>query len=292
MLRAGEHRDDVKLWHDAVLGSRGVDLLAGEFYTHCYRPHFHEELVVATFVGGAQRQRVGRHEAVAVPGNVLVIPAGETHTGQAASKDGGCSYRAFYPDIETLKTLREELIKGRAGQSLDFSKAPLQQHSHLARRLAQLHTLIEREPDPLARQQAFATAMAAVTIHLLRARGDVREPRREPRSIRHAVEYARTHFMRPELDIAELAGAAQLSVYHFMRSFRAAIGLTAHQYVVQLRLREARNLLARGMSAPVVADSVGFADQSHLIRHFHAIYGVTPGSFLRETQRRLIKPLQ
>lgn len=291
MLRPGERQDNVKLWRDAALGSHGVDLLSGDFYTHRYRPHFHEELVVATFVGGAQRHRVGRYEGVAVPGNILVIPAGETHTGQAASKDGGWSYRAFYPDLETLKALRGELFEGRAGQSLDFSKAPLQQHSRLARRLAQLHALIEQEPDPLGRQQAFANAMAAVTLHLLRARGSIREPRRESRSIRHAVEYARAHFMRPELDITELAGAAQLSVYHFMRSFRAAKGLTAHQYVVQLRLREACNFLARGMSASEVANSVGFADQSHLIRHFRAAYGVTPGSFARETQRRL-HPLQ
>jgi AraC-like DNA-binding protein len=92
--------------------------------------------------------------------------------------------------------------------------------------------------------------------------------------------------MRPELDISELAGAAQLSVYHFMRSFRAAKGLTAHQYVVQLRLREACNFLARGMSASEVANSVGFADQSHLIRHFRAAYGVTPGSFAKESRRR------
>ena len=28
MLRAGEHRDNVKLWRDAALGSHGVDLFA------------------------------------------------------------------------------------------------------------------------------------------------------------------------------------------------------------------------------------------------------------------------
>jgi AraC family transcriptional regulator, chemosensory pili system protein ChpD len=72
-----------------------------------------------------------------------------------------------------------------------------------------------------------------------------------------------------------------------MRSFRAATGLTDHHYVVQLRLRETCNLLARGMSASVVADSVGFADQSHLMRHFRAVYGVTPGSFVRESRSRL-----
>jgi AraC-like DNA-binding protein len=279
-----ERRDNARLWRDTALGAGGVDLLAGDFYSHAYRPHFHEEVVIATFVDGAQRHRVGRHEGVAVAGNLLVIPAGETHSGQAAAKDGGWSYRAFYPSVETLQTLRSELVLGR--RSLDFSGLPLRQHSRLARHLAKLHMMLERDPDPLGRQQAFASAMSLVAVHLVGSASDVRATRKEPRSIRLAIEYARENFQRRDLDVSELARAAHLSPYHFMRSFRATTGVTAHQYVVHLRLREARNLLARGLPASLVAQQVGFADQAHLIRHFRATFAVTPGSFARLTRNR------
>ena len=284
MPQRSERRDNARFWRDTALGSGGVDLLTGDFYTHAYRPHFHDEVVVATFVGGAQRHRVGRHEGVAVPGNVLVIPAGETHSGQAAARDGGWSYRAFYPSIETLQSVRGELLIG--GRPLDFSGLPLRQHSRLASHLARLHTMIERDPAPLARQQAFAEAMMATAVHLIGPSGDLRPARKEPRAIRRAIEYARANFARRELEISELAQAANLSAYHFMRSFRATTGLTAHQYVLQLRLREACNLLTRGVPASGVAQSVGLADQSHLIRHFRAAYGVTPGSFAKLTRAR------
>jgi AraC family chemosensory pili system transcriptional regulator ChpD len=33
-----------------------------------------------------------------------------------------------------------------------------------------------------------------------------------------------------------------------------------------------------------VASQVGFADQSHLIRHFRAAYGVTPGRYARDSR--------
>jgi AraC-like DNA-binding protein len=275
-------RDNARLWRDTALGSGGVDLLAGDFYSHAYRPHFHDEVVIATFVDGAQRHRVGRHDGIAVAGNVLVIPAGETHSGQAAAQDGGWSYRAFYPSIDTLQTLRNELLRSR--KSLDFSGLPLRKHSQLARRLADLHVVLEREPAPLARQQAFASAMSLVAVHLAGPTGDLREPRKEPRSTHRAIEYVREHFSRRELDVTELAQAVHLSPYHFMRSFRATTGMTAHQYVVQVRLREARNLLARGVPASLVAQSVGFADQAHLIRHFRAAFGVTPGSYASLTR--------
>jgi AraC family chemosensory pili system transcriptional regulator ChpD len=49
-------------------------------------------------------------------------------------------------------------------------------------------------------------------------------------------------------------------------------------------LRGARDLLARGRPASLVAQSVGFADQAHLIRHFRSTFGVAPGSFARSTR--------
>ena len=286
MSSTHQRRDDARLWRDSALGSGGVDLLAGNFRSHAYRPHFHDEVVIATFMDGAQRHRIGRHEGVAVAGNVLVIPAGETHSGQAAAKDGGWSYRAFYPSIETLQMLRNELTKSR--RTLDFSGLPLRQHSLLARRLAELHVVLERNPDRLARQQAFASAMSVVAVNLIGSASDVRPARKEPRSIRRAIEYARANFSRRDLDVSELAQAGHLSAYYFMRAFRATMGVTAHQYVIHLRLREARNLLAQGIPASLVAQSAGFADQSHLIRHFRSVFGVTPGDFASLTSRRSV----
>ena len=66
--------------------------------------------------------------------------------------------------------------------------------------------------------------------------------------------------------------------------------MTAHGFVTQLRVVEARRLLAEGNPAAEVAHVVGFADQSHLVRHFRAALGVTPGQYARESCRRRIQP--
>ena len=50
---------------------------------------------------------------------------------------------------------------------------------------------------------------------------------------------------------------------------------------MQLRTRRAQALLRAGRPATEVAHELGFADQSHLNRHFRAAYGVAPGSFQR-----------
>jgi AraC-like DNA-binding protein len=83
------------------------------------------------------------------------------------------------------------------------------------------------------------------------------------------------------LSLAELSRIAGLSLHHFIRAFRAEVGLTPHAYVVDVRVRRARDLLRAGVAPAEVALRVGFADQAHLTRVFKARIGVAPGAFRR-----------
>ena len=279
-------RDEIRLWRDPALGETGIELLAGRCFEHRYRPHFHEVVVIAAFTAGAQRHRVGRHRGVAGPGCLLIIPAGETHTGEA-EREAGWSYRAFYPDEHTLMALAADLFGGTYRGPPAFGLAPLHEDHALACRLAALHAIVEAAvSEPLARQQAFAAAMAAVLLRYARPGKIPRTAGAEPKAVRRAIDLARARLDDPKLAIADLAQAAGLSAYHFMRCFRAATGVTAHGFVTQLRVVEARRLLAEGDLAAEVAHTVGFADQSHLVRHFRAALGVTPGQYARESRRR------
>jgi AraC family transcriptional regulator len=56
--------------------------------------------------------------------------------------------------------------------------------------------------------------------------------------------------------------------------------VSPHQYLIQVRVNNARALLMAGAgkrSVAAVAEAVGFADQSHLTRHMKRLLGVTPG---------------
>ncbi len=279
-------RDEIRLWRDAALGEGGVELLACHCFEQRYGPHFHEEVVIAAFTAGVQRHRVGRHCGVAGPGCLLIIPAGEVHASEAG-REAGWSYRAFYPDEHTLNALALELFGGARCRPVAFGLAPLHEDHALARQLAALHTLVEATVgEPLARQQAFAAAMTMVLLRYVRPGNIPRRAGAEPKAIRRAIDLARARLGDPTLAVPDLAQAAGLSAFHFMRCFRAATGMTAHGFVTQLRVVEARRLLAQGDAAAQVAHAVGFADQSHLVRHFRAALGVTPGRYARESHRR------
>ena len=81
----------------------------------------------------------------------------------------------------------------------------------------------------------------------------------------------------------EIAAIAGLSRFHFLKAFTAQFGLTPHAYQIHLRIERSLPLLRQGMSLTQVAETMGFNDQSHFIRHFKRIMGVTPGQYRGKT---------
>jgi AraC family transcriptional regulator len=80
-----------------------------------------------------------------------------------------------------------------------------------------------------------------------------------------------------DLSLADIAGVAGLSVSHCSALFRAAVGMSIHQYVVRRKVERAVRLL-RETHLPIsqVALETGFAHQSHLALHVRRILGTTP----------------
>jgi AraC-like DNA-binding protein len=100
-----------------------------------------------------------------------------------------------------------------------------------------------------------------------------------PGAIRRVREYVEAH-LSESMDLAELAGIAGLSVFHFARQFKQSAGVTPHHYLVQRRVERAQDMLSRtDLSLSEIALAAGFSDQSHLARHFRQMLGTTPGEF-------------
>jgi AraC-like DNA-binding protein len=83
----------------------------------------------------------------------------------------------------------------------------------------------------------------------------------------------------------ELAAAAGTSKFRLVRLFRAATGMPPHRYQLAQRIRLARRMLERGVPIAEVAAATGFADQSHLHRHFRRGLDLTPREYARRFRR-------
>jgi AraC family transcriptional regulator len=100
------------------------------------------------------------------------------------------------------------------------------------------------------------------------------------------LERARLHIdakLFGPLTLAELAGAAGLSAYHFSRQFSARFGDSPMAYVRALRLAAAAQRLSSDVSPSLIdlAFDCGFDSQEGFTRAFKRVFGVPPGRFRR-----------
>lgn len=79
-----------------------------------------------------------------------------------------------------------------------------------------------------------------------------------------------------KLTVEEMAQNAFISKYHFIRSFKAEVGLTPHQFQIQNRIRKAQRLIHKAETITEVALTTGFCDQSHFIKQFEKYVGLPP----------------
>jgi AraC family transcriptional regulator len=80
-----------------------------------------------------------------------------------------------------------------------------------------------------------------------------------------------------DLSLDQVASVAGLSPSYTRTLFRRAMGVPLHQFIIQRRVERGRSLLLHSsLSIAEIAQTAGFAHQSHMARHMRRILGVTP----------------
>lgn len=116
------------------------------------------------------------------------------------------------------------------------------------------------------------------------ARGALGAPSAEAeRRARCVREFLNASFAQP-LRLADVARAADCSVWHVAKQFRRATGSTIHAELLRLRLRHALEALRGGADDLTrLALELGFSSHSHFTAAFRAEFGLAP----REARRLL-----
>jgi AraC-like DNA-binding protein len=101
--------------------------------------------------------------------------------------------------------------------------------------------------------------------------------------VHKAMEYIKSH-LTGYLSLEKLASIAELSPWHFARTFKSEAGISPHQLVLQLRLERAKAILETSTPIAEIATLLRFSDRSHFTMYFKRAYGVTPRRFRLELQ--------
>jgi AraC-like DNA-binding protein len=172
----------------------------------------------------------------------------------------------------------------RAARELELSRFP---HFRMAQSEDPLLLAAVHELCAAAEERARADEQQLRFATCLQRMLDVMDERpSSARSVHHPVMRAREylhHRFHETVTLDDLGNVSGLSRFHLLRSFSARVGLPPHAYQLRLRIERAMTLLRTGLSPSAVAGLVGFADQSHLTRHFRRLVHVTPAQYARAT---------
>jgi AraC family transcriptional regulator len=140
--------------------------------------------------------------------------------------------------------------------------------------------------DAAAFEEVALRLAGAVAAVLAGTKGWTPAPsRRHERQITAALRGIEAQADEP-LPLADLAREAAMSPYHFLRSFRALVGMTPHQFVLYTRLNRAAVRLRRTAdSISAIAFAAGFNDLSTFNRRFQRIMGLSPRAYRASSPR-------
>jgi len=100
-----------------------------------------------------------------------------------------------------------------------------------------------------------------------------------------SLQYVTRHY-HEKVSATAAAKSSGLTRFDFSRRFRATFGMTFREYLLRVRITEARRLLIECKdSVTAVAFAVGFNDGSHFARSFQRLTGVLPSAYRAEGSR-------
>ena len=95
------------------------------------------------------------------------------------------------------------------------------------------------------------------------------------------IAYMRRHFRSSGLNINGISAHFHYTPEHFIRMFTQSLGITPYQYLMNMRMYEARRLLLQNVPVHSAARAVGYESPRAFSHAFQKKSGVSPSQFRR-----------
>jgi AraC-like DNA-binding protein len=94
-----------------------------------------------------------------------------------------------------------------------------------------------------------------------------------------------THFSE-HIELGNIADEAYFSKFHFIRLFKTVYGNTPHQYLIEVRIENAKHFLQKGSSVSEACFNVGFDSISSFTALFKQYTKLSPSIYQQQCKER------
>ena len=241
-----------------------------------FPPHWHEHIELHYVREGKTLLHLNQKEIWAEKGNLVIANSNDLHAGycdgshmevlvmifemEAFSKelsDKNVIFQSLIEKDKVIDNIMSEIYREYSSQRIGYR---LVCKGELLRLIAHL--------------------VREYTVEFLTGRESDRRKKQLER-LNLVLDYIQSNYTR-QIGNGELAGILHLSEDRFNHLFKESMGMAPLQYINEVRLKKAMNLLKKKEgNVAEVADSVGFSDYNHFGRQFRRYYGCTPSEILK-----------
>jgi len=254
-----------------------VLLMAGRTTRYAVEPR--GEYVFGVVGEHPMRSRRGRDRRLVQPGQLVAWDPSHAHAGDAVDAERPWWARLVIIEVADLAALAND---PESDPLADVAfPDPVLSDSVLVTSFLRLHATLEAPSTRLEQDGALAEWLRRLIERTSAARWRrTMITTRDDSALRLAFEYLAD---QPERNVGldELAAVAGIGKFRLIRLFRRRTGLPPHALQIAYRIQAARRLLEAGSTIGQTAAAIGFADQSHLHRHFQRSLGLTPAEYQR-----------
>jgi len=264
---------EFKIWRSERV--HGLEIIHTNSHDHDYPPHLHDTLEIIWIRAGHGRLTCQGRTFEIRAGEAAIIPPNEIHSG------GGSRSNLEYVAIQLPRALLQQ-VSWDSRFLVDSAGNPVPIKVLSREKATSLLPIMVRTLCADLPVDRLLYILLPILCQMLDAPSLDSGPILERCSPHPAVALAQS-IIRDQcadrVDISQLALRVELDMRYLISLFKLATGTTPHQFQIALRVELARSLLQQHLPLCEVAARAGFADQSHMNRHFRRQYGFTPGAF-------------
>lgn len=231
--------------------------------------HLHDSCEIYVNVSGNGSFMVEKNLYPITRGDVIITRPNEMHHAVFGGDTVHEHYCIWFPVGENAPWLKR-FLERKLGEGNLLSPPPGEKE----KLLQLLRKMEEERDDPLALTSCFLRLLLMIE----RSGEGSGERENLPHPLDEILDELRRHYKEP-LHITDVAARHFISQSTLSRLFHTYLRISPHGYLEDLRLAEAKRLLADGADVTGAAMECGFTDSSHFILLFRRRFGITPGKY-------------
>lgn len=237
----------------------------------CFDVHWHEHIELHYVVGGRTIIKLEQEEILAHKGDLVIANSNILHEGFC----DGTPMEALVVIFDMADFSRE-----LADKNIIFQPW-IRNDTEIVRIMQSIYE--EFASQEIGNRLVCKGYLLQLVAYLVRHyalemldRGDSLRRQKNLQRLNIVYQYIESNYSGP-ISNRELADLIHVSEGRFQHIFKENTGMAPLQYINEIRLGKAMNLLKQGdYTATEVADAVGFSDYNHFGRLFRRAFGCTP----------------